>query len=118
MKIKCGENYLRWRALMRNIIIILAALIFSQTAFSVVVGSVKVEGTIISYSKHTVTLSQRGKRIEVLRQSIPSHFKIRGGNKVYAIIDGEQLMKELKKVMRLHEQRKNKAWSRKKRKKI
>ena len=103
---------------MRNIIIILATLVFSQAAFSVVVGSVKVEGTIVSYSKHTVTLSQRGKKIEVLRQSIPRHFKIRGGNKVYAIIDGEQLMKELKKAIRLHERRQNKIRSRKKRKRI
>ena len=99
---------------MRNIIIILTALLFSQTAFSVVVGSVKVEGTIVSYSKHTVTLSQRGKKIEVLRQSIPGHFKIRGGNRVYAIIDGEQLMKELKKVMHLHDQQKKKIRSRNK----
>lgn len=103
---------------MRNIIIILATLVFSQTAFSVVVGSVKVEGTIVSYSKHTVTLSQRGKKIEVLRQSIPGHFKIRGGNKVYAILDGEQLMKELKKAIRLHERRQKKIRSRKKRKRI
>ena len=99
---------------MRNIIIILAALFFSQTAFSAIVGSVKVEGIIVSYSKHTVTLSQRGKKIEVLRQSIPGHFKIIGGNKVYAIIDGEQLMKELKKAIHLHEQQKNKIRSRKK----
>lgn len=96
----------------------LAALAFSPPAFSAIVGSVKVEGTIVSYGKHTVTLSQRGKKIEVLRQSIPGHFKIRGGNKVYAIIDAEQLMRELKKVMHLHEQRKNKIRGRKKRKRI
>ena len=99
---------------MRNIIILFTALVFSQPAFSVIVGSVKVEGTIVSYSKHTVTLSQRGKKIEVLRQSIPGHFKIRGGNKVYAIIDAEQLMKELKKVIHLHEQEKKRIRSRKK----
>ena len=103
---------------MRNIIIMLATLVFSQSAFSVIVGSVKVEGTIVSYSKHTVTLSQKGKRIEVLRQSIPGHFKIRGGNRVYAIIDSKQLMKELKKVIRLHERRQSKIRSRKKKKKM
>ena len=103
---------------MRNIIIIFAVLVFSQTAFSAIVGSVKVEGTIVSYNKNIVTLSQRGKKIKVLRQSIPRYFKIRSGNEVYAIIDGEQLMKELKKAIRLHEKRQKMKKKRSKKRKI
>ena len=53
------------------------------------------EGIIVSYDKKTVTLSQGGERTQVPRKAIPSHFKIKSGNQVYALFDGKDVMKKL-----------------------
>lgn len=83
-----------------KIFIIFIALIFSQYAFSDLdIFSPRVEGIIVSYNKDTVTLSQRGKKIKVPKKSIPSFFKIRSGNKVYAIIDRGKLKKDSKRAI-------------------
>lgn len=66
-------------------------------AFSAIVGQAKVKGIIVAYDKKTVTLYQSGQKVKVPRTSIPSHFKIKGGNEVYALFDGEKIMKKLKK---------------------
>ena len=82
---------------MKNIFIILIVVVFSFLSFSAIVGTAKVEGIIISYNKHTVTLSQKGKKTKVPRKSIPGFFKIKTGNQVYALFDGPDIMKALKK---------------------
>ena len=71
--------------------------VFIPSVFSAIVGTVKVEGIIVSYDKKTVTLSQGGRKTQVPRKAIPGHFKIQSGNLVYALFDGKDIMKELKK---------------------
>lgn len=94
---------------MKNIWVFFAIFVFSQYAFPAIVGNAKLEGIIVSYNKNTVTLSQRGKKVKVPRESIPDFFKIKGGNKVYAVIKAEKLMKKLKEEkVRQNKQRKNK----------
>ena len=65
---------------------------FSSTAKT----KAKIAGVIVKYDKKTVTLSQNGKKIKVPRKSIPDYFKIRGGNKVYAILNAKTLLKKMK----------------------
>lgn len=72
---------------MKKFIIIVTVFSFSYCAFSGIVRSSRVEGIIVAYNKSTVTLSQRGKKIKVPRKSIPDFFKIRSGNKVYALLN-------------------------------
>ena len=60
--------------------------------------NVTLEGIIVKYDKNTVTLSQRGKRITVSRKNIPKHFKLKTRKKVYAILNSEEVMKEIKKI--------------------
>ena len=86
------------RVFMKNIFIIIA-LIFSQYVFSDVFSNPRVEGIIVSYDKNTVTLSQRGKKIKVPKKSIPGFFKIRSGNKVYAIIDRKKFKKKPRRAI-------------------
>ena len=69
---------------------------FSSTAKT----KAKIAGVIIKYDKKTVTLSQNGQEIEVSRKSIPDYFKIRGGNKVYAVLNAETLLKKMKVTKR------------------
>ena len=82
---------------MKHILLIVALFIFIPSVFSAIIGTVKVEGIIVSYDKKTVTLSQGGRKTQVLRKAIPSHFKIQSGNLVYALFDGKDIMKKLKK---------------------
>ena len=81
---------------MKHILIILL-FVFSHLAFSAVYGTAKIKGKIVSYDKNTVTLSQNGKKIKVSKKSIPSSFKIKGGNEVYALISAEEVIKRLQK---------------------
>ena len=77
--------------------LIILFVVFSNPVFSAVSGTAKVKGTIVSYNKKTVILSQKGNKVKVPRKSIPSHFKIRGGNEVYALLSAEAVAKKLKK---------------------
>ena len=81
----------------KNILISMAFFAFSQLGFSAISGPVRMEGIIISYDKKTVTLSQKGKKIKVPRGAIPKHFKIKGGNQVYAEFNEQELINQLKK---------------------
>ena len=80
---------------MKYILIFIAFFIFIPSVFSAIIGPVKVEGIIVSYDKKTVTISQGGERTQVPRKAIPSHFKIKSGNQVYALFDGKDVMKKL-----------------------
>ena len=90
---------------MKNIFI-LVAFCFPLLAFPAIVGWAKVEGIIVSYDKHTVTLSQRGRKTKVPRKSIPHFFKIKTGNKVYALIEGSDIMKQLQQKQLQQKQQK------------
>ena len=81
---------------MKIILVIVVFAGFSTFGFSAIMGSAKVEGIIVSYNKHTVTLSQKGKRVKVPKKAIPSFFKIKTGNKVYAVFDSQEVMAKLK----------------------
>ena len=83
--------------LMKTTFIVFIVAFFSVLCFSAIIGTAKVEGTIVSYSKHTVTLSQKGKKVKVPRKAIPTSFKIKTGNYVYAVFDGQAVMADLKK---------------------
>ena len=80
---------------MKHILIFIALFIFIPSVFSAIISPVRVEGIIVSYDKKTVTLSQGGEKTQVPRKTIPSHFKIKSGNQVYALFDGEDVMKKL-----------------------
>ena len=69
---------------------------------------------IVSYNKNTVTLSQNGKKVKVPKKSIPSHFKIKGGNEVYALVSAEEVMKKLKKEIEKEKQQKQSSTKQKK----
>ena len=75
-------------------ILILSILFFTHIIFAAVSETATIEGVIISYNKKTVTLLQNGKKIKVPRKSIPPHFRIRGGNKVYAVINSKIILKK------------------------
>ena len=84
---------------MKKILIIILILGFSYDAFSnIVVNSPIIEGIIVAYDKNTVTISQKGKRIRVPKKSIPARFKIRSGNKVYAVIKHKKRKNSSKKA--------------------
>ena len=70
--------------------------------------NVTLEGIVVKYDKNTVTLSQRGKRITVSRKNIPKHFKLKTGKKVYAILNSEEVMKEIKKIRKQNQEQKQK----------
>ena len=78
-------------------LLIITLFTFSPFAFSAISGSAKIKGTIVSYDKNTVTLSQKGKKIKVPKKSIPPHFKIKGGNEVYSLVSAKEVLKKLKK---------------------
>ena len=75
-----------------------AALIKSQKTKPAVIPNVKIEGTVVKYNKHTVTLKQTNGQVTVPRNHIPSHYKLRTGQKVHAISSGQELMKHIKKA--------------------
>ena len=77
-------------------VLIFSILFFTHTIFSAVSETATIQGVIVKYDKKTVTLSQNGKKIKVPRKSIPDYFKIRGGNKVYAVLNAETLLKKMK----------------------
>ncbi len=77
-------------------LLIITLLTFSPFAFSAISGPAKIKGTIVSYDKNTVTLSQKGKKVKVSRKSIPPHFKIKGGNEVYSLVSAKEVIKKLK----------------------
>ena len=74
------------------------ALIKSQKTNQPVIPNVKIEGTVVKYNKHTVTLKQTNGQVTVPRNHIPSHYKLRTGQKVHAISSGQELMKHIKKA--------------------
>lgn len=84
---------------MKYILVITALFAFSHSMYSAISGSAKVKGIIVAYDKDTVTLSQKGKKVKVPRKFIPSHFKIKGGNEVYALFSVDEMVKKLKKEM-------------------
>ena len=77
-------------------ILILSILLFTHTIFAAVSETATIEGVIVKYDKKTVTLLQNGKKIKVPRKSIPPHFRIRGGNKVYAVVNAAMILKKMK----------------------
>ena len=81
---------------MKTTFVVVIFAFFSVFCLSAILGSAKVEGIIVSYSKHTVILSQKGKKVKVPRKAIPSFFKIKTGNRVYAVFDGQTVMTNLK----------------------
>ena len=80
--------------------LILSTLLFTHILLAAVSETATIEGVIIKYDKKTVTLSQNGKKIKVPRKSIPDYFKIRGGNKVYAVINTAIILKKMKVTKR------------------
>ena len=76
--------------------LILSILLFTHTSFAAVSETATIKGVIVKYDKKTVTLLQNGKKIKVPRKSIPSYFKIRGGNKVYAVVNAAMILKKMK----------------------
>ena len=81
---------------MKTIIIIFILSLFFTPFSSIAKTKAKIAGVIVKYNKKTVTLSQNGKKIKVPRKFIPDYFKIRGGNKVYAVLNAETLLKKMK----------------------
>ena len=79
-----------------KVILILSILFFTHTIFAAVSETATIEGIIVKYDKKTVTLLQNGKKIKVPRKSIPPHFRIRGGNKVYAVVNAAMILKKMK----------------------
>ena len=72
-------------------LIFISSLVFllSYSSYGMVVGPVKVEGTVVKYDKEKVILDQNGQKITVPRSAIPKEFKLRTGEKVYALLDEE-----------------------------
>ena len=77
-------------------VLILFILFFTHTTFTAVSETATIQGVILEYDKKTVTLLQNGRKIKVPRESIPSHFKIRKGNTVNAIVNSKMILKKMK----------------------
>ena len=75
-------------------------LISSNIAFAGITKDATITGRIIKFNARTVTLSQKGRHTKVLRKSIPKHFKIKVGNKVFAVIDSKKTLAELKSALK------------------
>lgn len=88
-----------------KILLFILVLLFSQLGFSTILSHVVVEGIILGYDDKTVTLSQRGQKTTVPRESIPSHFKIEVGKKVQAVFDRKKVMEDLKKSQKTQQQK-------------
>jgi hypothetical protein len=58
--------------------------------------TMKVEGTVGDFDEKNVKLHHNGKVSIVPRASIPKYFKIKPGNKVFAVIDSKDIKKKLK----------------------
>ena len=78
-------------------ILILSMLLFTHPPFAAISETAIIEGVIVKYDKKTVTLIQNGKKIKLLKKRIPKRFKIKTGNKVYAILNGKKILEKAKK---------------------
>ena len=78
-------------------LILIPFLFVHQVVFSAVSEAATIEGVIVKYDKKTVTLIQNGKKIKLLKKRIPKRFKIKTGNKVYAILNGKKILEKAKK---------------------
>ncbi len=86
---------------MKNLIIITVFFFFVLSPYTGYTKTrVTTEGVIVDYNKKTVTLSQDGKKITVPRKSIPHHFKIKKGTKVYAELNAEEEIKKIQKAIK------------------
>ena len=80
---------------MKKIFVVTLSLLFlSEMAFAGL-NNVTAEGIITGFDLKTVTLSQKGVKTKVSRKSIPKYFKIKRGNKVFAIIDSTEVFRKL-----------------------
>ena len=78
-------------------LILIAFLFTHQTGFSAVSETAIIEGVIVKYDKKTVTVIQNGKKFKLLKKHIPKRFKIKTGNKVYAVLNGKKIIGKTKK---------------------
>ncbi len=86
---------------MKAILFFIMVLCLSFPGYGMIVGKVKIEGTVVKYDKKTVTLkNDKGKKIKVRRQDIPEHFKLRSGAKVHALLSPKLINKHLKQKNR------------------
>ena len=88
-------------------LLIITLLSLSYFTFAAVHGTAKIKGVITSYDKNTVTLSQNGKKVKVHKKSIPPHFKIKGGNEVYALVSAKEVIEKIKKAIEKENKQKN-----------
>ena len=69
----------------------------SPVGHAFIVGPVKVTGVVVSYNRTTVVLKSMGRQVRVPRSSIPKKFKLRTGQKVYALLEVEPLQSQMRK---------------------
>ena len=79
-------------------ILLLFFIVVSYSSYGIIIGPVKIEGTVVKYDKKTVTLkNDKGKKIKVSRRAIPKQFKLRSGAKVHALLNPKVITNQLKK---------------------
>ena len=78
---------------MKSILFFIVVLSLSFSIYGMVVGPVKIEGTVVKYDKKTVTLrNSQGRKIKVSRKAIPEEFKLKTGSMVHALLKPEFLL--------------------------
>ena len=88
---------------MKTILLFIIFVAFSFPVYGMIIGSVKVKGTVVSYDKKKVTLkNKKGKRVKVSRRAIPKKFKLRTGAQVYALLKPEVIARRLSSTNRRH----------------
>lgn len=75
----------------------------SFSGHGMIVGDVKIEGTVIKYNKKTVTLkTSQGKRIKIPRRAVPRKFKLKTGAEVHAFLSPKVIIRRLSSTKNRH----------------
>ena len=83
---------------MKVLILSLSLIFMLYPSYGMIIGKVKIEGTVVKYDQKTVTLeNEKGKRIKVSRQAIPKGVKLRTGARVHARFSQKAIAKQLNK---------------------
>ena len=78
------------------LLFVLCFFLSAPVAYGMIIGPVKVEGTVVKYDKKTVTLrNNKGNKIKVSRRSVPKKFKLKTGAKVQALLKPEVITRRL-----------------------
>lgn len=77
------------------VVTILTMALLALCSFAGVAPEATVEGIIVGFNEKTVQLNSNGKVVTVPRTAISKYHKIKGGNKVTAVLDSSEVKRKI-----------------------